>query len=423
MDIQINYGNDKLSCRIPENVRIKTLLPPTNTPARSLQESLINSLEYPIDSAPLSSMLNAQKRITIVVPDKTRQCILDRILPVLYAYMIERGVSKDKITLLFANGTHQPQTEDDMKNMLGNEIWNTLRVEQHNAHDVGSLNYVTTTLRGTKVFINKLATDADVIITIGGILHHYFAGFGGGSKLLIPGVAGYETAKQNHSYTIDEKGGFHAGCRDGNLDTNPVYLDIIEAVRCIPNVFSINVILDALNRPAGFFSGAIISAHRKGSELASSLFEVAIREHADLVIVSPGGAPRDSTFIQSHKAIQHAFYAVKPGGSIIVTAACYDGIGSSTFLNWFAIPYDSLGNNLLSSYSLNGHTALSLRTKLKRSHIWLLSELDYSTVMRMDMKPVSSLQSVIDNTIRSIKGPPFVYVLPYGSMTVPVFIN
>lgn len=423
MEIQLKYGNDIVSCRIPGNVRSNILVSPTETTARSLQESLINSLDNPVDSAPLSTMLSTETRLTIVVPDKTRQCILDRILPILYTYVTGCGVSKDRITILFANGTHQPQTGHDMKSMLGDDIWHSLRVEQHNARDTGALDHVTTTSRGTKVYLNKIVTGADIVITVGGILHHYFAGFGGGSKLLIPGVAGYETAKQNHSYTIDESGGFHAGCRDGNLDTNPVYLDIIEAVRCIPNVFSINVILDSLNRPAGFFSGDIVTAHRKGSELAASLYEVAIREQADIVIVSPGGAPRDSTFIQSHKAIHHAFYAVKPGGSIIVTAACYDGIGSSTFLDWFAIPYDSLGSNLVSSYSLNGHTALSLRTKLHRTGISLLSELDNTTVTQMDIKPVASLQSVLDSTIRSINGSPLIYILPYGAITVPVFIN
>ncbi len=423
MDIQLKYGNDIISCQTPGNVQAKILVSPTGTLAVSLRSSLLNSLENPIESAPLSSLLNNKTRLTIVVPDKTRQCILDRILPTLYQYISDCGISNNAITILFANGTHQLQTEQDMINILGEDMWHSMHVEQHNARDSGSLDYLTTTSRGTHVYVNKLVTTADLVITVGGILHHYFAGFGGGSKLLIPGVAGYDTAKQNHSYTIDESGGFHAGCRDGNLDTNPVYLDIIEAVRCIPNVFSINVILDSLNRPAGIYSGDIVAAHREGSKLASSLYEVPIREQADVVIVSPGGKPRDSTFIQSHKAIHRAFYAVKPGGSIIAAAACYDGIGSSTFLDWFSMPYESIGSNLLSSYSLNGHTALSLRTKAQHSGIRLFSRLDNATVTQMELTPVSSLQLAIDSTLQSISGSQLVYVLPYGAMTVPVFTH
>ncbi len=420
MDIQIKYGNDIVSCHIPDHIRTEILDPPNNAPVPSLQQALIASLNNPIEADPLFSMLESEKRITIVVPDKTRQCILDRILPVLYEYVSTHGGRPENITILFANGTHRHQTGDEMKEILGSFIWNTLKIEQHDSNDSDSLEYITTTSRGTRVTVNKLITDSDAVITVGGILHHYFAGFGGGPKLIIPGVAGYETAKQNHSYTIDTTGAFHPDCRDGNLDTNPVYLDIIEAIRYIPHVFSINVVLDQSNKPAGFFSGDIIAAHRKGTELASSMYEVSIKEQADVIVVSPGGAPRDGTFIQSHKAIHHAYRAVKPGGSIITAAACYDGIGSTTFLDWFSIPFRSLGEKLLTSYSLNGHTALSLRVKLNSTGISLLSELDNSTVSHMGISPVSSLQSAIDNIFRQMNGSPLLYILPDGSLTIPV---
>lgn len=423
MDIQIKYGNDIVSCHISDRLRTRILEPSHNAPVPSLRQALLASLRNPIGTEPLAAMLSPEKKITIVVPDKTRQCILDRIMPVLYEYLSGHGVPAEHITILFANGTHQKQSEEETAALLGSFIWKTLCVKQHDAHDTASLEYLTTTSRGTKITLNKFVTQSDLVITVGGIMHHYFAGFGGGPKLLIPGVAGYETAKQNHRYTIDDTGSFHPDCRDGNLDTNPVYLDIIEAIGHIPNVFSVNVVLDPSNKPAGFFSGDSIAAHRRGTELASSLYEVSIREKADVIIVSPGGSPRDSTFIQSHKAIHHAYHAVKPGGMIITAAACDDGIGSPTFLNWFSIPYNRLGKELQTSYSLNGHTALSLRNKINSAGISLLSKLDSSTVSHMGITPVASMQSALDKVFGHTNGTALVYILPYGSSTVPVLHN
>jgi len=419
MEIQLKYGHHIVSCHLPDDVRSNVLEPPNNAPVPSIEQALISSINKPVHSESLSSMITAGEKITIVVPDKTRQCVLDRILPVLYDHLITHGAIDENITILFANGTHQAQSDKEMEQLLGSFLWKKLRVEQHNSLDDNSLEYVGTTSRGTEVHVNKLVTEADLVITVGGILHHYFAGFGGGPKLLVPGVASYETAKKNHSYTIDENGAFQTECREGNLDTNPVFSDIKEAIKMIPNVFSINVVLDASDKIAGFFSGDIIAAHRKGTELASALYEVPVKELADIVVVSPGGAPRDSTFIQSHKAIHHAYNAVKPGGSVIVTAACYDGIGSSTFLKWFSIPHNLLGGKLLTDYSLNGHTALALRTKLNRIGISLLSYIDNATVSKMGVIPVSSLQATIDTILQQTVGSPKIYILPHGSLTVP----
>jgi lactate racemase len=421
MEIRIKYGGSTASCQLPDRIQTTVLHPAPGDPLPSFEESLTASLRTPIDSPALLTNADTSSRITVVIPDKTRQCILDRILPVLLSYIEDRGIPSENITLLFANGTHEPQSDDEIGRILGERVYGRYRTEQHIAADDGSLEDLTTTSRGTKVRINRLILQSDLVLTVGGILHHYFAGFGGGPKLLVPGVAGYETARQNHRYTIAETGAFDPRCRNGSLDENPVYLDIVEAVRAIPNVFSVNIVLDSQNNPAGFYCGNIIAAHRKGAEHAVRLYEVPIEKKADLVIVSPGGSPRDGTFIQSHKAIHHAYSAVKPGGTILAAAACGDGIGSATFMRWFSIPYDSLGAELLSSYSLNGHTALSLRTKLNSVAMGLVSELDSVTVSRMGIRPYPTLQSAVDDFVSAAHSPAMVHVLPHGALTVPVF--
>lgn len=423
MNIELKYGDATVQCKISDTTRLQYLVPPQGAPVPSFEQALICSVESPVDAPPLSSLLSPRKQITIVVPDKTRQCILDRILPVLTRYLLTHRVPRENIVILFANGTHRLQTEEEMQGLLGSSIWENFRVEQHDSQRDENLVYVGTTSRGTKICINKLVAEAGLVITVGGILHHYFAGFGGGPKLIIPGVAGYETAKLNHRYTIDETGNFHPECREGNLNTNPVYVDIIEGVRYLRNIFAVNVVLDTNNNPVGFFSGDPVSSHRRGANVAAETYEVRVRERADLVIVSPGGAPRDSTFVQSHKAIHHAFRAVKSGGSIIAVAACDDGIGSDTFIDWFTIPYRSLGQQLRESYTLNGHTALSLRMKLRNTGISLLSELHASTVSHMGILPASSLQDAVDSILNELPVSPLVYVIPNGSLTVPVLYD
>jgi lactate racemase len=420
MNISLKYGNALKTCHIDDRIRTEFLIPPNGAPVPSLPQALKVSLKNPVDSPPLRDLISPNDRITIVVPDKTRQAILDRILPHLLDYLAQLGVGQKAVTVLFANGTHQKQSDAEMEQLVGPQIWKNIRVIQHDARDDNSLEHVTTTTRGTRITLNRNVIDTDRVITVGSILHHYFAGFGGGPKLLVPGVAGYETAQRNHSYTIDGTGSFHTACRDGNIGTNPVYQDIAEAVRAIPNVFSINIVLDASDRPTAVISGDCVASHRRASQKASELYEVPIGEQADVVLVSPGGTPRDTTFIQSHKAIHHAFYAVKPGGTIITVAACNDGIGSSTFLQWFEVPFKSLGEKLLSSYSLNGHTALSLRTKLNRNGISLVSDLEETTVSYMGIVPLLSLQSAVERILDDLSGSPLVFVLPYGALTVPV---
>jgi lactate racemase len=423
MKIHLKYGKGFIDCQIDSILRFKQLEPPPSESLPSVRDALFSSVESPVGSPPLSEFVSHGNNILIVVPDKTRTCLLDTVIPFLTRMLERTGIKKERITILFANGTHTGQTETDARQLLGDYIVDTYKVVQHVAIDDSSLGYLGKTSRGTEIYLNRLVLDADRIITVGGILHHYFAGFGGGPKLLIPGAAGYVTAKRNHSYTIDRAGKFNPACRDGILTGNPVYEDIAEGVALLDKVFSINLIINAQNQITSIVSGDCIEAHRKSSILAGSLFEAPIEEKADAVLVSCGGEPRDVTLIQSHKAIHHSYYAVKPGGVIIAAAECTDGIGSETFMDWFDIPYDEMGSALLNSYSLNGHTALALRDKLRSTAIFLISGLSRDIVLRTGMIPADSLQTAVDRLIESFTDTSLLYCIPNGSLTVPIYRN
>ncbi len=421
MKIQLKYGKGSIDCQIDDSLHINHLEPAGQVPLPSLREALISSLESPVKADPLSELVKPGYKILIVVPDKTRQCLLDKTVPLLLNYLEELRISRENITLIFANGTHTGQIEADARRLLGDYIVDTVRVVQHNSKDTNSLAHIGTTSRGTEILLNKQVLGADLIITLGGILHHYFAGFGGGPKLLVPGIAGYKTARKNHSLTIDDSGNFNQLCRDGNLDANPVYEDIIEAIRMLEHVFSINLVIDMNDNVVHIASGDPVAAHRYACSHAARTFEVPVQRQADVVLVSAGGAPRDGTFIQSHKSIHHAFHAVKPGGMIVAAAQCGDGIGSDTFLDWFDIAFRNLGQALQESYSLNGHTALSLRNKLRSIALMLVSDLPRDIVTRLGIIPAESLYRAVDRVTGSCNDSSLIYVIPNGSLTLPVF--
>lgn len=263
---------------------------------------------------------------------------------------------------------------------------------EHDSRNEGETLYLGTTRFGTDVKINRRIAGADKIFATGTIVHHYFAGFGGGAKLLLPGVAAHSSALQNHRRTLTENGEFHPNCRDGATQGNPVYEDIIDAVRFYPPVFYFAALVNQDRKIFDGVCGDLTEAHLAGAKKIDSLYKTGIKEKADLVIVSAGGYPTDINFIQSHKSLQHAYYAAKNNGVIICLAACDQGIGNSMFLDWFRFSSDEeMREALLRNYSMNGHTALSLKNKTKKVRIIFISELDPGDVELMGMIPVSDM--------------------------------
>ncbi len=236
----------------------------------------------------------------------------------------------------------------------------------------------------------------------------------------MPGVAAHSTILQNHKLTLTASGDLHPNCYDGSLDGNPVYEDIVEATKLLPPSLLFSTILDENGNIADAVCGDLVKAHRVGARKVHEMYQVPIRQKADLVVVSCGGYPKDINFIQAHKSIQHGFYAVKEGGVIICLAECRDGIGSETFLEWFRFEHeDEVKSNLLLHYTMNGHTALSLMKKLNKVRIILVSSLDKIVVERMGMIPVDSVHAAVEKARASLPDEFGCYLLQNGCLCVP----
>jgi len=416
MEITLKYGEGEGSFHLPSN-RIKAILRPRQpSPTIPEEEVVLRALEDPISSPPLETLFRRGDRVALVVPDKTRRCRSELFLPLLIERM---GLPDENIVIVLANGAHGLHREEEKRRLLGEGVYRRVRVEDHDAYAEGNLIYRGTTTRGTPIFINKVVAQADKVIITGGIVHHYFAGFGGGAKLIVPGVAGVQTIIKNHALSLS-RDGFHPGCVDGKLRGNPVYEDILESLKFQRVDFLLNTILNEEGRIITAVAGDPVRAHLKGCEVADDLFGVPIDEKADLVIVSCGGYPKDVNFIQSHKSIQHAFYSLKEGGVMIVLAECSEGIGSETFLEWFNYPtLAGMKRALLEDFKLNGTTALSLRWKTERAKIILISGLEEEVVRSMGLIPATSLDQAMKIAERYLPENYKAYVIPNGSLTVP----
>lgn len=382
-------------------------------------------LNSPVTGPSFTEVFHENRKTVIVIPDKTRRCGAELFLPILIERLHQCGINDNKIEIILANGSHPSHKSEEIRAMVGEEIYAQFNILEHNCFAQESLVYLGETKFGIPVSLNQKLTNAEQVIVAGTVVHHYFAGFGGGPKMINPGCAGYETILRNHALTIDAtQGGLHPNCRAGILEGNPVQEDIQDSMKFFHVDFLLETILDENGNILDVFGGELVGAHRKACEIVDSLYRIPITEKADLVVASCGGYPKDINFIQTHKSIENGFGAIKEGGVMLVLAECKDGIGSQTFLDWFDHSDDDIFfDELIKNYKLNGTTALSLKSKTRKSKIVLVSKLSPELVEKMGMIPAQTLregwlaaQSLLPENFRC-------FILPNGSLTLPFYLE
>ncbi|MBD3383310.1 nickel-dependent lactate racemase [candidate division KSB1 bacterium] len=383
----LSYGREKREVDLPININWQRLT--FQEPSQRADEKVIIQNAIQMAKASIDNLKTTPANVLFIVPDHTRRCKIESILPFVLTLFPS---AETKVTILIANGTHELQSARAIKALLGENIVEKYNVIQHDCHDDGILRYVGETRAGTPIWLNRLLLEADFIMTINGILFHYFAGFGGGAKMLLPGAAGYETIRINHSYTIDRTTGqFHNGCHDGNLDTNPVQQDLRQVLDFLPPVLSFQVVLDSSGMIRYADSGPVLQVQKKLCSRVKELYSIPIRERADIVVASAGGYPMDVNFVQSHKSLHHACKAVRKNGHVVLYASCDEGIGSGTILPYLQYSTSrEVAEALLKSYKVNAHTALAIKTKAENVNIYLISDLPDNFVHKMGITPVKN---------------------------------
>lgn len=320
MLVNLAYGRKGLTVNIPETADVlKThFVPGLADEAGALREALRN----PISSSPLRDLVKRGDRVVVVHTDITRATPNDRILPVLLEELESAGVNRQDIILLNGLGTHRQQTAAELRAMLGDYIVENYRCIQHDCHDRENLVSLGETSLGHPVRINRVYLEADIRILTGFIEPHFFAGFSGGPKAVLPSLAGYESVFTNHGHQMIS----HPRATWGITKSNPIWEEMCEVALRTEPTFLLNVSLNARREITGVFAGDMLAAHSMGCEFVGASAMVAVDEPYDIVITTNSGYPLDQNLYQSVKGMSAASRVVKEGGAILIATACEDGL-------------------------------------------------------------------------------------------------
>lgn len=352
--------------------------------------------------------------VIIVVADKTRLCGYPELLPKLVEALLYLGCKKQNIRFLIAYGTHPVQSDEESLNAYG-QTYNEYEFIHHVSNDITQFKEIGITDARTPVRVRQDLLKASCVITMGAICHHYFAGYGGGRKLLFPGCGETAAIYANHSLYLDSKRGKLAeNCQPGVLEDNPLAEDLFAVEQFFPSHFAIHGIMDQHGRLADILVGTDRQTFSAACRMHAENFEIKSSSY-DLVVASSGGFPKDINLIQSHKAIHNSAMFVKDGGSLIVFCECIDDIGSKTLMPWFE--YSSFAEAftaLKDNYQGNGGTALSIMTKTARIKIHLVTRLSAELCARIGVTKLDAGQA--EEMIRNNTGK--IAFIPNASLTV-----
>ncbi len=419
MVINLKYGRGRLPVEIPDSIDVELIEPPRLPVIESLRNALISSLESPVACPPLREILPASGQVAIIVSDRTRPCSYPEVLPLLLDYLNANGVPDNRVFLLVAYGAHRRHTDAENRSFYGEEALSRVSLLHHDCRPESGLAEMGRTSRGTEVRLNRRYIEAAASIVVASVSFHYFAGFGGGRKAVFPGLASEEGILNNHRIFVECGGGSLPEMRrfKANLNNNPLNHDLMEAVAMAPPSFVISLCMSDEDDVSGIFSGDWRESHRLACEFLAGT-RIQSKRKYDLVIASCGGYPKDINFIQAHKTIDNAFDLLKAGGALVILASCDDGMGSSSFLQWFdRKDATSMRSALLKNYSMNGGTALALKLKADACPIFLHSRLDKEAVEKMGLHLVRNLRRDLCEIAAQV-GAKSAAVLPEGAITV-----
>lgn len=320
MRLKLSYGRQGLEINLPAETDVIEPRFVLGLPDEA--SALRESFHSPINSPSLGDLIEAGDRVVVVHTDITRATPNDRILPVLLDELEKSGVNRADITLLNGLGTHRPQTDAELRELLGDEIVENYRCLQHDCHDDKNLVSLGETPLGNPLRVNRHYLEADIRILTGFIEPHFFAGFSGGPKAVLPSLAGTESVFSNHNLEMIA----HPQATWGVTEGNPIWEEMRAVAISTEPTFLLNVALNAQRQITGVFAGEMLAAHAKGCEFVRRNAMVAVDEPYDIVITTNSGYPLDQNLYQSVKGMSAASQIVKPGGAIIMAAACEDGL-------------------------------------------------------------------------------------------------
>jgi len=421
--IVLKYGETQVSLpgRIFQSVYLLAARPPVLPP--SGDDLIRQRIARPVGSLPLRMLVRAADSVAIPVSDITRYSATERFLTPLLGETDAAGIPRKRVSVFIARGTHRALSDAELNAVVGPEISSGIRLVQSDPD--GETTRLGVTSRGTPVRISRALMEHDRIVLTGTITFHYFAGFGGGRKALVPGCAARETASATHFRIFRTDGpGKHPLARPGVLAGNPVHEDIVEAVTMAAPTFLFNTLLTPQREVFDAVAGHWQKAHEEACARYAKVYRVPVPKRYPLVIASAGGFPKDINFIQSHKALDNAYLTAEEGGVIILLAECRDGLGSSSFFPWFRFEDPAaMEAELRANYQIYGQTAHATLTKAKTCRVILVSTLRPKEVEQMEMIPAATFEEGVREAEKLLGALPTALVIPDAGYVLPDIVG
>ncbi|MEA2022051.1 MAG: nickel-dependent lactate racemase [Candidatus Caldatribacteriota bacterium] len=414
--MKLKYGKEEIQLPIQDKNIIQILNSNRQKALLHPENRLKELLKNPINCSSLKDLVTQKgaEKVLVIVNDITRPTPYDVILPPLLEELHYIGIRKENIIFIIATGSHRGNSKEEIIEIFGEDIASCYKFMNHDDQksqmkDFGQLK------SGNRLLVNSIVSEVDFVITTGVIVPHYFAGFSGGRKSILPGICGRKTIEANHSNMI------HPDTRAGNLKGNPVHEEMQEAAEKVGVDFNINVVTDENHQIIEIVAGELYTSWQQGVEVCKKTYLCPIKRKAEVVITSTGGYPKDINVYQAQKALENAYQAIKPGGTIILLAECPEGYGQATFERWIeeASSIDDIINRLKKKFVLGGHKAFSIARVAKEVEVLLISSLPQDKVHKLFFIPMENITRAL-NYVREKHGEDFkAYILPLGNTVVP----
>ena len=420
MMISVPYGRTRLTAVLPDErisavltSRLESYVPPMSQ--RELVEAALNT---PCGSSTLEELARGKEHIVLIASDHTRPVPSKVLVPPMLA-AIRRGNPSARITILIATGCHRETTKAELTEKFGPEIVEHEHIVIHDCAAEADMVTIGTLPSGGALRINRVAAEADLLISEGFIEPHFFAGFSGGRKSVLPGIAARETVFWNHNADFIAS----PFARTGILEGNPIHRDMIYAARAAKLAFICNVVINAKHQVVGAFAGDCEQAHIAGAEFLKGLCQ-SEKVLSDIVITTNNGYPLDQNIYQAVKGMTAGEATCKEGGVIIMAAACNDGHGGESFMKTIAA--DKTAPEILAEIQATPKKdtvpdqweSQILARILSRFHVVLISEADPEMVKAMKMHPADNLQQAVQIAEDLLGFPGTITVIPEGISTI-----
>jgi nickel-dependent lactate racemase len=400
-NIKVPYGRGYEVATLPMEPEI--LRPVYGAPERSETEIIAHALDVPLGSPPLEELARGRKSAVILIACRTRRTGSETYVPAIVERLLRAGMPRNAITVITATGSHDNFRPQDAELLLGPELSSWIRFEGHDCHSPEKLRYVGTTSRGTEVKLSVRYLEADLKIATGRVTCHYFAGFSGGRKAILPGVSALTTIRHNHGFAVlreDENIRVNPMTANGVLRGNPIHEDMLEAAAFAPPDFTLNTVLNEDHRIVAAFGGDLVAVHEAAAELVRMHDFIRAARPYDCVIVSSGGAPYDVNGIQAIKAPINTYKAVREGGVMILLSECPEGIPEWLLQATELQDPDELRARIRDGKLILGHNALWIEEIRNRVKVIMVTSLPELAVRRLGFHYTANLQSAWEKALK-----------------------